>query len=118
MKIFCERLKALRKSKGITQKAVAKALEIAERHYQKIEYGEVVPGLDLAITLADYFGVSIDFLVGKTDDPTPQSTTKSESSIMDKDAPRREALLALWDSATPEQKDHIFRRLSGEKRLD
>ena len=38
---LAERLKPLRKSKSMTQKAMAELLDCTERHYQKIEYGQI-----------------------------------------------------------------------------
>lgn len=64
---LAQRLKPLRKGKGQTQKEMAELLGVTERHYQKIEYGKVnVPALTL-IRLADYFGVSTDYLLGRED---------------------------------------------------
>jgi len=43
---------------------------VTSRHYQDIEYGKInIPTLTL-IALADYFDVSLDYLVGRSDDPT------------------------------------------------
>ncbi len=62
------RLKELRKEKKVKQKEMAAFLDCSERNYQKMEYGEVnVPGLTL-IKLADFFGVSIDYLVGRSEE--------------------------------------------------
>ena len=64
---FSARLKELRKEKKITQVEMANILECAENHYQRIEYGQInVPALTLEF-LADYFEVSMDYLVGRTD---------------------------------------------------
>ena len=64
---FAQRLKALRKEKKRTQKEMALFLEKTERHYQDIEAGKVnIPSLML-LHLADYFGVSMDYLLGRTD---------------------------------------------------
>ena len=61
------RLKQLRQEKGMTQKDMAQLLEKTERHYQDIEAGKInVPTLTL-VKLADYFSVSLDYLVGRTD---------------------------------------------------
>jgi transcriptional regulator with XRE-family HTH domain len=69
MKKFSERLKLLRKQKKKRQTDMAEFLECYIRHYQKIEYGEVnIPSMDL-IALADYFDVSLDYLVGRCDNP-------------------------------------------------
>lgn len=64
---FSERLRQLRVEKGKKQTEMAAFIEKGARHYQKMEYGEVnVPGLTL-IKLADFFEVSLDYLVGRTD---------------------------------------------------
>ena len=64
---FSERLKELRKEKKITQVEMANILECAENHYQRIEYGQInIPSLTLEF-LADYFEVSMDYLMGRTD---------------------------------------------------
>ena len=64
---FSARLKELRKEKKITQVEMANLLECAENHYQRIEYGQInVSALTLEF-LADFFEVSIDYLVGRTD---------------------------------------------------
>lgn len=63
-----ERLKPLRKEKKITQRQMAELLDCTEQHYQKIEYGKVnVPSTTL-LFLADYFDVSADYLLGRTDE--------------------------------------------------
>lgn len=65
---FSARLKALRKEKHIKQVEMAEFFGYTEAHYQQIEYGNVnVPSLTL-IKLADYFGVSTDYLLGRSDD--------------------------------------------------
>ena len=63
---FSARLKELRKERKRTQKDMAELLNCTDRHYQRIEYGQInVPSLDI-IFLADYFGVSADYLLGLT----------------------------------------------------
>ena len=64
-----DRLRELRKEKNETQKQVAEAIGINERHYQFFEYGKHLPSLENAWKLADHFGVSIDYLVGRSDTP-------------------------------------------------
>ncbi len=67
---FANRLKQLRKEKKLKQTDMATLLELTTRHYQEIEYGKVnIPTLTL-IKIADYFNVSLDYLVGRSDDPT------------------------------------------------
>lgn len=64
---FSERVKPLRKAKKVTQKQMAELLNCTEQHYQKIEYGNVNVPATTVIFLADYFGVTADYLLGRTD---------------------------------------------------
>ena len=64
---LADRLKPLRKGKNMTQKAMAELLNCTDRHYQKIEYGQINVPATTVILLADYFGVSADYLLGRTD---------------------------------------------------
>lgn len=70
LKIFGNRIQELRKEKKLRQEDMAKELGITPRHYQKMEYGNVnIPTLTLC-TLADYFGVTTEYLLGRSDDRT------------------------------------------------
>ena len=67
LEIFSVRLKELRNEKGKKQSDMAEFLKCTVSHYQKVEYGKVnLPSLSLA-ALADYFEVSMDYLLGRTD---------------------------------------------------
>jgi transcriptional regulator with XRE-family HTH domain len=69
MSLFAERLKKCRQTKGLTQKQAAAYFGVAERHWQNYESGDRKPTFDGLIALADYFDVSLDYLVGRSDDP-------------------------------------------------
>lgn len=63
-----QRLKDLRREKGLKQKELAELLACTDRNYQKMEYGDInIPGLTL-IQLADFYDVSLDYLVGRSED--------------------------------------------------
>lgn len=64
-----ERLKPLRKQKGLTQKQMAEILQVTESHYQKIEYGKVNLPATTLIELSIFFKVSTDYLLGLSDQP-------------------------------------------------
>lgn len=66
---FSDRLKELRKNKKLKQSDMAIFLEITTRHYQDYEYGKVTPNAVMLTRLADYFDVSIDYLLGRSNDP-------------------------------------------------
>ncbi len=60
-------LKRLRYEKGLTQAEVAKDLNITTAQYQRYETERSFPRADDLPELADYFGVSIDYLFGRND---------------------------------------------------
>lgn len=62
---FCERLRYLRESKGLTQKDIANEIDIGLHTYQRYEYGEREPQLSTLAALADYYDLSLDELVGR-----------------------------------------------------
>ena len=66
---FGENLLKLRKSRNLTQKQVYTAVGLSAIGYQRYEYGEREPAYQKLIALADFFDVSIDYLVGRTDNP-------------------------------------------------
>ena len=64
---FYQRLRLLRAEKGMTQKEVAAALEIGYRAYQCYELRQRYPDFQGLISIADFFDVSLDFLVGRSE---------------------------------------------------
>lgn len=74
MASFAERLKALRKERGLTQDALAQILGISRSAVSCYEASrQNIPDPAILGKLADYFGVSIDYLLGHTDDRRPYS---------------------------------------------
>lgn len=67
LSIFSERLAQLRDQKGISQTAAARELEIGSRTYQYYEKGEREPQLSTLVRMADFYGVTLDYLAGRTD---------------------------------------------------
>lgn len=65
--VFNERLKLLRKEKGLTQVQAASALNINYRHYQRLEADGNTPNFSSLLRIADLFQVSMDYLAGRTD---------------------------------------------------
>ena len=66
---FQRRLIELRKLKNVTQKDIADSIGISVLGYQRYEYGTREPAFRVLIALADYFNVSLDYLVARSDDP-------------------------------------------------
>ena len=65
--LYGERLKLLRKEKKVPQKELADLLGISIRGYQFYESEDNEPNIKVLTVLADFYGVSIDYLVGRTD---------------------------------------------------
>jgi len=72
MPSFPDRLKELRSTKGVTQKTMAEYLGITDQAYAKYEYAMREPNHDTTIKLANFFEVSIDYLLGCSDNPQRQ----------------------------------------------
>lgn len=64
--MFSEKIRILRQERGMTQSEVAKAIKMSMRGYQDLELG-VMPRSGKLLTIADYYNVSIDWLMGRTD---------------------------------------------------
>ena len=64
------RLKELREQRGLTQPEMAQKMEVTSRQYRRYELGEQEPKLAGWIFLADFYDVSMDYLIGRSDDPT------------------------------------------------
>ena len=65
------RLKNLREDADIKQATLAAYLHIKQNTYSQYENGQRQLPVDVLIRLAAYFGVSTDYILGLTDDPTP-----------------------------------------------
>ncbi|MBP3939180.1 MAG: helix-turn-helix transcriptional regulator [Clostridia bacterium] len=63
------RLSELRKSKGITQISLQMQTGIEQALISKFENGERVPPTETLVTLADFYNVSIDYILCRTDKP-------------------------------------------------
>ena len=67
MDIFAQRLRILRQNLGVTQETVADAIGVTSRTYIRYEKGEREPVISLFTVIADYFDVSADYLLGRSD---------------------------------------------------
>lgn len=74
-----EKIKQLRENREITQKEISNALDINVSVYNKIELG-IRPLREEELTaIADFFNVSIDYLTGRTNNPTTPSNNLKEA---------------------------------------
>lgn len=66
---YANRIVDLRKASGLTQKQLALNTNLSEIGIQSYEGRRRKPAYDVLITLADFFNVSLDYLVGRSDNP-------------------------------------------------
>ena len=69
MSNFSERIKALRRENRMTQEALGKIIGVGPDSIYIYEKGKAYPEVRNLVILADFFGVSTDYLLGRTDDP-------------------------------------------------
>lgn len=107
-----KRIKSLRENANLTQVELAKTLKINNSTLSQYESGVRVPSDDIKITIANYFDVSLDYLLGRTDDPTPvdkgsESTSTSRNGLGGK---TQEEYFMDWFRAQPpaRQKEVLF----------
>ena len=68
MATFPQRLQKLKMRHGVMQKDVAASIGVPLRTYQRYERGESEPQLSTLIRIADFYGVSLDYLAGRSDE--------------------------------------------------
>ncbi|HIY97657.1 MAG TPA: helix-turn-helix domain-containing protein [Candidatus Borkfalkia excrementigallinarum] len=67
MKIFGERLRDLRSGRGLTQKQFAAVLNVSGNTVHCWETDKQEPSMAMLLVISDYFGVSLDYLLGRSD---------------------------------------------------
>lgn len=66
-----ENIRNLRIDHNYTQKQIAELLHDSQNTYSQYEIGTLNYSVDALVTLADFYGVSVDYLLGRTDVKTP-----------------------------------------------
>ena len=64
MEIFAERLKELRLERNLSQKALADAIGVSDIAVSRWESKTRIPNIEILKLIAEYFGVSSDYLIG------------------------------------------------------
>ena len=66
---YYKRIRELREDHDMTQRQVAAYLNMPQPQYFRYEQGYRDIPTDVLITLADYYGVSVDYILGRTNEP-------------------------------------------------
>lgn len=78
--IFRQRLQMLREKKRISRRVLSELCGLAPDAIRRYERGEAEPRLDSLILIADFFEVTTDYLLGKTDEETDKRIRYSARS--------------------------------------
>lgn len=100
------RLTELRKKHKHTQESISKKLKIPRSTYSNYEAGKREPDFDTAERIAEFFDVTVDYLIGRTDDP---------KGVLSQDA---RAIIDVLDLAETDALDKIELVIDGEKLSD
>lgn len=65
------RLRDMREDRDLTQKELSEAINITQRSYSYYERGDHIIPPEILCKLADYYHTSVDYLLGRTNTPTP-----------------------------------------------
>lgn len=67
--LFSNRLKLLRLEKNLTLEQLGTIFNVSKQAASRWETGDRIPSIEIIYMLAEYFNVSLDYLVGRTDEP-------------------------------------------------
>lgn len=104
--MFREKIKALRESRGLTKKQLAKAIGVSERAYITYEYGQREPSMETIVNLAKYFGVTTDYLLDMDN-----AKALNPIDLLDL-PPLAKAIFSVYVAVSPQNKqiiENIFR---------
>lgn len=103
-------LKTLRTEAGISQALLAEQIGVSQQSVNKYENHNVEPDIHTLMLIADYFGTTVDYLIGRTftqtNDPQPQCQLTADELH----------LVCKYRSLTPHQKKAIQELLNSYKK--
>lgn len=94
-------LKYLVSASGMTQKDIATAIGLSQQRFNFYVTGKREPDTDTLCTLADYFGVTVDYLLGRDAVPAPEEAKTAPSE-------KDEALLDVFHKLNDEGKEQLL----------
>jgi len=108
---FADRLATVRKERGFSQAQVRQRLELKGDAYGRYERGEVKPSIEMAAQIAQALDVSLDYLVGLTDEAFDQNTLRRMADVRRLSEEQRRQVYLLLDALL---RDFKARRLYEE----
>lgn len=111
------KLKEIRTSKGISQLQAAKDLNLAPNVYGRYENGQREPSYIVLVAIADYFGVTIDELLGRSS-PEQDKETHDEAWEIRERLRRDPAYRSLFSAANKATPEHLRAAVAMLKALE
>ena len=94
------RIRELRVDCGLQQKQIAQDLHLSKQVYSNYELGQREPSIDMLGKLADYFGVTVDYLIGRDDKAQAEPfKTKKSPALSEEDEEMLNTYLELSDDS-------------------
>ena len=78
MNMIFSRIRDLREDRDWNQTKVAEYLGVSQTTYSKYELGKLPLPVDVLLKLSDLYGVSVDYLLGRTDERTPYPKSRHQ----------------------------------------
>ena len=121
-------IKRLRKEHNLSQIELAEKLHVHQTAISQWETGKTNPDYETLLKFTDIFDVSVDYLLGRTDDPSPQNkkgtTFDSEALELMEEMHKRPELKVLFDTSKNATKediefvDEMLKRMAGRGDAD
>ena len=109
--LFGIRLRELRKQHKLTQQAVAEQLQVDRSTYAKYEIGRVCPDQQGLLALAELFGVTVDYLLGREGTtPSPVLADGGEIAPLEL-TPDEMLLIQTFRTLSPEEREQLIREI-------
>ncbi|MCD8295789.1 MAG: helix-turn-helix domain-containing protein [Clostridia bacterium] len=99
-----ERLKSLRKARGLKQEDVATFLGITKSAYGNYELGQREPSLASLVKLADYFNVSVDYLLERTSN----AMIYDSANLSATGNPRLDEMISVFRQLSPSMQENVL----------
>lgn len=100
------RLRLLRKNENLTMKELGAIVGVSESTISLYETGKREPDYDMLNKFADYFGVTVDYILGRDDIKAEKPAPKTESELND-------AFAKDFNRLTPEEQKMIHAQIKG-----
>lgn len=107
---YGDRLKRLRESMGLSQKELTDRLSLNRSTYARYETSSTQPDFDTLNKLADFFGVTTDYILGRTQSKLPELSEQEEIDVakdLEKIVEGVEGAYSSYEGKTPEEIEDI-----------